>query len=40
MKTPRGTARSKRREGLIRDWRTTKGAKQMLPAAKAVEQAV
>lgn len=31
LKVARGTARAKRREGLVRNWRSTKGAKQMLP---------
>ena len=41
MKVPRGTARALRRVGLIKNWRTTKGAKQMLPpAGVAVTQAI
>lgn len=39
-KVAKGTARAKRREGLVRNWRTVKGAKQMLPPATATTQTV
>jgi hypothetical protein len=36
MKVARGTARALRRVGLVKNWRFTAGAKQMLAPAQAV----
>ncbi len=36
----KGSARALRRQGLVKDWRTTPGAKQMLPPANGVTNAV
>lgn len=37
MKIARGTERARRRAGLVRDWRKTKGAASMLRAANEPE---
>lgn len=38
MKVPRGTERARRRVNLVRNWKTTPGAKQMLPTKEQEAQ--